>query len=353
MAMIAPAEVLLLGVDGGGSTCRARLCTIAGSILSEGVAGPANVRLGPEQSFASVREATLQCLRAAGLSPRDLDRVVACLALAGASEPGQLETLRQREHPYREAVFVTDAEAACVGAHGGGNGGWAELNGRQHRVGGWGWPISDEGSGAWLGCEALRRALWAYDGRIPWTPLLRSLFRKFHSDPHRIVRWMTGALPKDFATFAPEIVEHVLDNDPIAVELMKSAGAHLDALAQLLVDFGVDRLALVGGLASAIEPWLAPDTRRHLGPGRQTVGGRCKRVRAHSAAADVIEPGDEILAGEVEAGLSQFAGRTAEHLGQPAAGGGRLASSARRGRWPRKAGSTRCPSTRARIAGSS
>jgi glucosamine kinase len=203
-----------------------------------------------------------------------LDRVVACLALAGASEPGQLEALQVREHPYRAAVFVTDAQAACVGAHGGGNGGiivvgtgsigWAEVNGRQYRVGGWGWPISDEGSGAWLGCEALRRALWAYDGRIPWTPLLRSLFRKFQSDPHAIVRWMTGALPKDFATFAPEIVEHVLDKDPVAVELMRAASAHVDALAQLLVEFGADRLALVGGLAASVEPWLADDTRRHL-----------------------------------------------------------------------------------------
>ena len=288
--MNALADMLLLGVDGGGSTCRARLCTIAGATLSEGVAGPANVRLGIEESFASVREATLQCLRAAGFSARDLERVVACLALAGASEPGQIETLREREHPYHAAVFVTDAEAACVGAHCGANGGiivigtgsigWAEMNGRRYRVGGWGWPISDEGSGAWLGCEALRRTLWANDGRIPWTPLLRSLFRKFQSDPHAIVRWMTGALPKDFATFAPEIVEHVLDNDPVAVELMKSAGAHIDALAQLLLEFGVDRLALVGGLAVAIEPWLAQDTRRHLvAPQGDAVAGAVQLAR--------------------------------------------------------------------------
>ena len=272
--MNALADALLLGIDGGGSTCRARLCTISGATLSEGVAGPANIRLGVEQSFASVREATLQCMRAAGLSSRDLERVVACLALAGASEPGQLEALRQHEHPYRAAVFVTDAEAACVGAHGGGNGGiivigtgsigWAQMNGRQYRVGGWGWPISDEGSGAWLGCEALRRTLWAHDGRIPWTALLRSLFAKFRSDPHAIVRWMTGALPKDFATFAPEIVEHASDNDPVAVELLRSAGGHVDALAQLLVELGVDRLSLVGGLAASIEPWLADDTRHHL-----------------------------------------------------------------------------------------
>jgi glucosamine kinase len=291
--MNALADVLLLGIDGGGSTCRARLCTIAGTTLGEGVAGPANVRLGGEQSFASVREATLQCLRAAGLSSRDLDRVIACLALAGASEPGQLEALRAREHPYRAAVFVTDAQAACVGAHGGGNGGiivigtgsigWAEMNGRQYRVGGWGWPISDEGSGAWLGCEALGRTLWAHDGRIPWTPLLRSLFRKFQSDPHAIVRWMTGALPKDFATFAPEILEHVLDNDPAAVELMASAGRHVDALARLLVEFGVDRLALLGGLAAAIEPWLGQDTRRHLvAPQGDAVAGALQL--AHNAA---------------------------------------------------------------------
>jgi len=272
--MNGPADVLLLGIDGGGSGCRARLCTISGRTLSEGSAGAANIRLGVEQSFASVHEATVQCMTAAGLSTRDFDRIVACLALAGASEPSQLEAARQHEHPYRRAVFVTDAQAACVGAHGGryggiivigtGSIGWAELNGRQHRVGGWGWPISDEGSGAWLGCEALRRALWACDGRVTWTPLLRSLLAKFRSDPHAIVDWMTGALPKDFATFAPEIIEHAADGDPVAIELLQLAGAHIDALAQALVRLGTDRLCLAGGLAGPIEPWLAETTRRHL-----------------------------------------------------------------------------------------
>src|SRR5919109_389665 len=146
--MNAPEHFLLLGIDGGGGRCRARLCTISGAVLSEGTAGSANVRLGAEQSFASVHEAAVQCMSGAGLSSRDFDRVVACLALAGTSEPSQLEAARAREHPYRKTVFVTDAEAACIGAHGGRNGGvivigtgsigWAELNGRQYRIGGWG-----------------------------------------------------------------------------------------------------------------------------------------------------------------------------------------------------------------------
>src|SRR5260370_4144357 len=94
----------------------------------------------------------------AGLSSRDFERVVACVALAGASEPSQLEAARRHEHPYRIAVFVTDAQAACVGAHGGRDGGiivigtgslgLAELNGRQYLIRGLAWAISDEGTGA-------------------------------------------------------------------------------------------------------------------------------------------------------------------------------------------------------------
>jgi glucosamine kinase len=210
--------------------------------------------------------------------PRDIERVVACLALAGASEPSHLEAARRHAHPYRKAIFVTDAQAACVGAHEGRDGGiivvgtgsigWAQLNGRQYRVGGWGWPISDEGSGAWLGCEALRRTLWAYDGYVAWTGLLRSLFARFRSDPHAIVRWMTGASPKDFASLASDVAEHASADDPAAVDLLRLAAGHIDMLAQRLVALGVDRLSLVGGLAPSVEPWLAQDTRRQLVPPR-------------------------------------------------------------------------------------
>jgi glucosamine kinase len=243
-------------------------------------------------------------MNGAGLSSRDFERVVACVALAGASEPSQLEAARRHEHPYRMAVFVTDAQAACVGAHGGRDGGiivigtgsigWAELNGRQYQVGGWGWPISDEGSGAWLGCEALRRTLWAHDGRMPWSALLRSLFAKFRSDPHAIVHWMTRASPKDFATFAPDIVEHALANDAVAVELLRLAGGHVDALAQRLIDFGADRLSLVGGLAASIEPWLADSTRDHLvAPRGDAVAGALQLARktAESLHRGLTAPG--------------------------------------------------------------
>jgi glucosamine kinase len=270
------ADALLLGVDGGGTRCRARLTTPEGSTLGEAMAGPANIRFGLEQSFGSVLQATTQCLAQAGLLTDDLHRVTACLALAGASEPSHLGAAQRYNHPFRKAIVTTDAHAACVGAHRGRDGGiivvgtgtigWAEIGGRAHRVGGWGLPLSDEGSGAWLGVEVLRQVLWANDGRIEWTPLLRVLFEQFQSDPHAIVRFSARAAPRDYGALAPLIIEYLAQDEPVATELMQRAASHVDALAERLVAFGTERLALTGGLGTVVERWLADSTKRYLVP---------------------------------------------------------------------------------------
>ena len=113
---------LLLGVDGGGTRCRARLVDLKGQVRGEGTAGPANIRFGIKESFGAVLRATDEALAGAGLSLDDAD-IVACLALAGASEPTHLAAARAYELPFRRVVFTTDAHAACVGAHGGKDGG--------------------------------------------------------------------------------------------------------------------------------------------------------------------------------------------------------------------------------------
>lgn len=289
-------NTLLLGVDGGGTRCRARLCTSSGVKLGEAVAGPANIRFGLEQGFSEVLAATAQCLKEAGLSARDLTRISACLALAGASEPASLIAAQDKTHPFGKLIVTTDAHAACLGAHGERDGGiiiagtgsigWAQWKGRSYRVGGWGLPISDEGSGAWLGCEALRRVLWARDGRMAWTPLLVAVFNKFDSDPHAIVRWMSHASTRDLGSLAHQIVAHAARNDPVAIELMRLAAGHIDALAERLRALGVPRLALVGGLSSHIEPWLAQGTRSRLvAPAGDALDGALYLARATAAAA--------------------------------------------------------------------
>jgi glucosamine kinase len=265
---------LLVGVDGGGTRCRARLCAASGARLADAVTGPANIRLGFKPAMIAVMSAIEQCLEQAGLPKRDLGQITACLALAGASEPTQLALARRQRYPFAQTILATDAQAACVGAHRGGDGGviiagtgtigWGERKGRQIRIGGWGLPVSDEGSGAWLGCEALRRVLWAHDGRVPWTGLLDELFNHFRREAHAIVRWTTRASPRDYGSFAPLVVSHASNQDPAAIELMRLAAGHIDALATRLLAADVCPLALVGGLSDIMAQWVSSDTRMHL-----------------------------------------------------------------------------------------
>ena len=264
---------LLLGVDGGGTGCRARLTDVNGNVLGEGTAGPANIRFGIKESFAAVLHATDECLEQAGLSLDDAD-IVACLALAGASEPTHLAAARTYNLPFFHTQLTTDAHAACIGAHGGKNGGiivvgtgsvgWGTVAGRDHRVGGWSFPVSDEGSGAWLGCEAVRRVLWAYDGRTQWTDLTKKILERFEGDPHAIVRWMGQARPRDFAVLAPLVIDYAARQDSVAIELLRGAAHHVDVIADRLAALGVPQLSLAGGLAPHVEPFLAAKTKALL-----------------------------------------------------------------------------------------
>lgn len=266
------AKQLFLGVDGGGTGCRARLCDAAGKRLGEAQGGPANIRLGLEPAFASVRDATLACLEQARLTADDLPRISACLALAGATEPAELAAARQQRQAFGKAMLTADAHAACVGAHNGADGGvvvvgtgsigWAVLRGRQHRIGGWGVELSDEGSGAWIGREALRRVLAAHDGRIAWTALLRAVFERFDCDPHAVVRWASRASSRDLGTLAPAVV--AARDDAAATEILRLAAGHIDTIATRLIELGVPRLALMGGLAAHIEGLLPAIIRRRL-----------------------------------------------------------------------------------------
>jgi glucosamine kinase len=287
-------RLLLLGVDGGGTSCRARLANLDGRILAEGTAGPANIRVGLDESLAAVREVTSQCLRQAKV-PSANCTIVACLALAGACQPSTLTRAQTRSLPFDHAIFTSDARAACVGAHVGQDGGilivgtgsiaWAIAGPREYRVGGWGFPISDEGSGAWLGCEALRRVLWAHDGVVPWTDLLQTLLDRFGADPHAVVRWMGSARPRDYAGLAPDIIAHVREGDAAACDLIRTAAAHIDRMAARLISLDVKRLSLMGGLAPHIEPFLSDKTQATLVRAKgDALSGALFLARAEAAA---------------------------------------------------------------------
>ncbi|MBZ9894684.1 MULTISPECIES: N-acetylglucosamine kinase [unclassified Mesorhizobium] len=263
-----------LGVDGGGTGCRARIEDAEGIVLGQGLSGPASTRLGIDAAWASVAKAFDVAIEEAGFGAAESARIHAGIGLAGIGRKGALEALRAIAHPFASIDFVSDGVAACLGAHSGQDGaiviagtgsiGLGFVEGRDLRAGGYGFPISDEGSGADLGLKAVQLALRAHDGRHERTALLAEVMQRFENDPMQAVAWMDRASATDYAALAPMVMRHADQGDPAGRRIVQKAAEQIDTLVRVLFEKGAPRVALLGGLASPLEPWLAPDVRRRL-----------------------------------------------------------------------------------------
>jgi glucosamine kinase len=275
-AVAMQSNALFAGVDGGGTGCRARIEDEGGRVLGTGIAGPAALRLGVERALAEVEKACRAALADAGLDADALGALHVAAGLAGISRKGLADELAVRPHAYRSIVYAHDATTACLGAHGAREGGivivgtgsigFAVVGGREVRVGGYGFPISDEGSGADLGLHAIRLALRAHDQRAVGTSLTRDVMLRFHNDPFEAIAWMDRATATDYATFAPLVMRHADAGDSVARRIVRDAAEQIDELVRRLAEHGAARVALLGGLASPMQPWLAPDVQRRLVP---------------------------------------------------------------------------------------
>jgi len=274
MTTAAQSVPLFVGVDGGGTGCRARIEDAHGSLLGSGIAGPATLRVGVDRAFVEVEKACCAAAEDAGLRTSALASMYAAVGLAGVGRKGLREQLERHSHPFRSVIYIHDATIACIGAHGGRDGGivivgtgsvgFAVVGGREFRIGGYGFPISDEGSGADLGLHAIRMALRAHDKRAVGTSLTREVMQRFTDDPFEAVAWMDRATATDYATFAPLVMRHADAGDPVARRIVRDAAEQIDELVRRLSECGATRVALLGGLASSMQPWLAPDVQRQL-----------------------------------------------------------------------------------------
>lgn len=269
-------ELLFLGIDGGGTKCRARLRDHQGNMLGEGAGGPSNIRLDPDLVWSSILTACREALAQAGLQESDFKRIHAGMGAAGAGQASAVQRLLSRPQPFASFVIDTDAHAAWLGAFGGGDGailivgtgscGYGGVSGHCQYVGGWGYEISDEGSGAAIGRELLRRAIWAYDGRIPTSPLSDAVWTAFRNDPEVLVDWVGQARPGDYARYAPLVLQHANERDPLGVALVSDAAGEVTRIATRLLDLGAPGLCLFGGLAEPLRPWLPPPVQQRIVP---------------------------------------------------------------------------------------
>jgi glucosamine kinase len=266
-------EPLFLGIDGGGTRCRARLETADGAVLGRGLAGPASMRFGLELVRDSILAATRQALREAGLGEAQLLDIYAGIGLAGTGHVGAREALESWTHPFAGAWFEGDGYTAYLGAFNGGEGGIVIAGtgsigitflGKTVRVGGYGFPVSDEGSGADIGLNAIRHALRTLDGRETASPFSQEVMARFHNDPARVIKWATEGTATEYASLAPIVTRHAASGDASAQKLLRNAAAAIAEMAAILLDKGVPQVAVVGGLASILTPYIVPEIASRL-----------------------------------------------------------------------------------------
>jgi glucosamine kinase len=257
---------LFLGIDGGGTRCRARLRDGAGRLLAEAEGEMANVFVDVDAALQAILDVSRAVIGTAGLDSGHLARVHAGFGLAGVVDGRMTARLHAAGLPFASLRVDNDAYAACLGAHGGRDGaiviagtgscGLALIDGDRHTVGGWGFALGDDGSGAAVGRSVLRRALLGHEAILPASPLTERVMMSFGNDPVRLLDWSRTAQSRDYAGFAPLVFEYAAGGDSVGREIADKAGTDIGLLIEALRARGARLVALVGGLSKVIEPYL-------------------------------------------------------------------------------------------------
>ncbi len=248
-----------IGVDGGGTSCRAALVGAGQRFTATG--GSANVSSDFERAIGVMQALLADLAAQAGRDTlRDLP---GHFGLAGVMTPDMGTAVAQALHLPRVTVG-DDHATTTVGALGDADGAVAAIGtgsflGRQAgsvttAIGGWGFHIGDQASGAWLGRRVLEQVLLVQDGLAPASPLITTIAASDFG-PGGIVAFSFRASPGDYARFAPQIVG-AADTDPFAASLMHAGAAYIRAGISALGWITGDPLCLTGGLGPAYGRWL-------------------------------------------------------------------------------------------------
>jgi len=289
-----------LGVDGGGTNCRAAIIGDGGEVIGEGRAEAANhIRVGMETAINHVVEAVAQASQQAGVELPEI--TAACVGLAGVSHPDHhrlmLAALKE-SLPISDITLETDARVALAGATGNkagvviiaGTGSIAcgiNSRGRFARAGGWGPAMGDEGSGSYIGRRALESVVMSYDYRGEPTSMMEPILRHFgvSSPPELppVIYDDPDSATREIAQLSKIAVEAARKGDKVARGILKDAAkelavATIAVIEQLRMERDEFQVAYVGGVFEAGELILAP------------LREEIQRFSPHATVAPPIEP---------------------------------------------------------------
>jgi glucosamine kinase len=263
-----------IGVDGGGTGTRVRLWTSGGALVGHGEAGPSALAQGIEQAWTHIGQAVERAFASAGLPAPSFKQCVLGLGLAGAVAPHLAAAFFRAAPDYALIVLETDSRTALMGAHAGGPGAIIAVgtgavgealhaDGRRIAVSGWGFPVGDEGSGAWLGLRAMQIAHRALDGRAPAGTLAQAVWRRTSDRRDNLLEWCSRAGQHDYAQLAPLVFE-CADTDAAAQALVRDVAQEIEDMA-LALDPGLQLpIVLLGSIGLRMMDRLPAALRARL-----------------------------------------------------------------------------------------
>jgi glucosamine kinase len=240
---------IFLGIDGGGSKT---LCVIGdqNSVLGTGTSAGSNlVRVGEARAQKSLGVAIRQACAAANVSPSRIEKT--CVGIAGGALPEIAGVVRRlvSEFVSGEVVVVGDMVITMEAAFGSGPGviviaGTGSIAygrnsaGQTARAGGWGFAISDEGSGHWIGRSAVAASMRAFDegGAESASPLLEGIMNSWGVTTRDQMVVAANAAPSpDFAALLRRVLSAAESGDAAARAVLTQAGVELATLAKIVI----------------------------------------------------------------------------------------------------------------------
>lgn len=255
----------IVAVDGGGSGCRLSAFDANGTVCATASDGPASLSLGAEQTWQHIANG-LDSLRQSLELPASWLPEHLCMGLSGALQEQPRKLFLSRLPADLRVSLITDGHAQLLGATGGKSGAclavgtgsvlhWLDDENTIGMAGGWGYPVGDEGSGAWLGAQLINHYLWHRDGQPlehPSSVLIASLEAHIGSQISDIQQWSTQTRSTIMATLAPMIVSCAEQGDLLAEYLLDQGTAQCERLLERAP--ASLPVYLVGGLACVYRP---------------------------------------------------------------------------------------------------
>ncbi len=234
----------LISIDGGGTKTGICVYDCESEISHYGICGGGNYKI---HGIDTVKERISECLDQligdCGTIP-DKTRFLV-LGLSGCDSPKDEQIYADMITSLgfdRKSILIcndsemifrslTDEPGVCVIAGTGTIALSFESDSTVQRAGGWGAPLSDEGSGYWIGAELLRRYLNWIDGTGSYHEIFAELQKPYPNWEKEEIAAEFGALQTDqVAQWAKTIGENV-EQDSLCKEIILSAGKKTAGLA--------------------------------------------------------------------------------------------------------------------------